>query len=505
MIDPNIVTRARAGAWLTEEFPALAPDWLPWQRWFGGKSRSIDTVVIEDVIWLPLETIPSALVVLDVRYARAEHDVVSNERYAMVVGFVDDPRGCPTIARLSWSPGLRVIEATTEGEVLHALLRGLKTDAPLHGERGGSIVYNDATGSAREALTAGPGGLPSVVPIGLEQSNTSARLGSTHVFKLFRRLEDGDNPQIEIGRFLLRTSFRAVPPLEGSLVYRGPRGDACALGAFEGWVDNQGDGWRYVLARLEQTTREPTIARALSEDMRILGTTTADFHVALASDAQLEAFAPEPITPLDCDTWIRQVRAQAERTCDLIQRHVAEWPEPVAAIARSLVGARDAVANRLDAIESRSHDTFQKIRIHGDFHLGQTLKTAAGFSIIDFEGEPVKPLSERRQKHCVLRDVASMVRSLDYAAATVRARRPDAGEDAVSVSSLRDVFVNAYRDRARARHVTFLPATPATLDAWLEVFELEKALYEVEYEVNNRPEWMHIPLRAARHLLVGTT
>jgi trehalose synthase-fused probable maltokinase len=268
-------------------------------------------------------------------------------------------------------------------------------------------------------------------------------------------------------------------------------------------VDNHGDGWRYVLAHLEQAAREPMAARELTEDLRILGTTTADLHVALASDANLEAFAPEPFTSSDRRAWLRQVLAQAERTFDLIEHQHVRWPEPVAVLGRSLLSARHTLAHQLEDIERRPHETFQKIRIHGDFHLGQTLKTPVGFSIIDFEGEPVKPLSERRQKQCALRDAAGMVRSLEYAAATLQARVPDAVKDSTSVSRLREAFVDGYRSRALASQATFLPSAPGALEALLQSFELDKALYEVEYEVNNRPEWVHIPLRAVVRLLTG--
>jgi trehalose synthase-fused probable maltokinase len=496
------VTRERIGVWLTEEFSTIARNWLPAQRWFGGKARRIEAVHVEDVIWLPPDTTMNGVVVLRVGYAGAERDAVSNERYAMVVGVVTDPKEHPTIAPLTWAPGLQVVEATTDGPVLLALLQGLVDDVPLRGERGGSIVYADATSAAR-TLVASDSPVPRVAPVGLEQSNTSVRIGATHVFKLFRRLEDGENPQLEIGRFLRRTPFRAVPPLEGSLVYLGPGGDKCALGALEGWVDNLGDGWRHVLAQLQRAWHEPEVARALTDDMRVLGATTADFHVALASDTQLPAFAPEPATPLDSDAWLWKVRAQAERTMALIERHIAHWPEPLAALGRPLLGAGERSANWLGAIENRPHEAFQKIRIHGDFHLGQTLKTTRGFAIIDFEGEPAKPLAERRQKHCVLKDVAGLVRSLDYAAATARPHAVIDRANGFAVSDLRQAFVGAYRARARAQHVTFLPPSPATVDEWLRVFELEKALYEVEYEVNNRPDWVHIPLGAVERLLGG--
>jgi trehalose synthase-fused probable maltokinase len=174
-------------------------------------------------------------------------------------------------------------------------------------------------------------------------------------------------------------------------------------------------------------------------------------------------------------------------------------------LAALALGARHQVTHRLGSRGIGSSDAFHRIRIHGDFHLGQTLRTSDGFAIIDFEGEPTKPLEARRQKQCALRDVAGMLRSIEYAVATVDAEAPTP-EPAPErpVGRLRDSFLGGYRSRALAQAPVFLPPTAEASNAWLAVFELEKALYEVEYEVNNRPSWVHIPLAAVGRLLTGT-
>ena len=252
--------RERITAWLFTELPAVAPAWLPLQRWFGGKSRAIDRVEVEDGLWLSFEPLCCALVVIEVRYAEAgTPETRGRERYAMVVGISSDARGCSTIGRIEWQPGLRAVEAGADGPTVLAVLQGFVSGEPVRGARGGLLTYGDVTPVATQAVM--PGGAedgavpPSVVPVGLEQSNTSVRLGSSQLFKLFRRLDDGENPQLEIGRFLAKTSFRSAPQLEGALTYRAPDGRVATLGLVEDWIANSGDGWRYVVAQLERAAR----------------------------------------------------------------------------------------------------------------------------------------------------------------------------------------------------------------------------------------------------------
>ncbi|MGE3578419.1 MAG: phosphotransferase, partial [Vicinamibacterales bacterium] len=489
--------RAGATAWLVEDLPRIAATWLPAQRWFGGKSRTIRAVRTEEVVWLPGDGIGSALVVLDVAYAdgptggRQDGDC-----YAVFITFVDTPHD-QVIGTLPETPTRHAVDGVTHPGALAALLRGLVTQQPCQGMFGGEIRYADGTGDARQLLAgAAP---PAVAPVGAEQSNTSVRVGTAHVFKLFRRLEAGEHPQLEFGRFLARVGFRSAPPLEGSLVFRARTGQVHALGALEGWIANQGDGWSYVTDQLRRAAGEIGHARALAPQMHALGETTATFHLALASDASVPAFAPEPVTPSDGRQALAHLVGQAERTWRLVEQQRHQWTGRDADAADAF---REAIRSALPGLGSERDlpGAFHRIRVHGDYHLGQTLKTESGFVLIDFEGEPTRPLVERRDKQCALKDVAGMLRSLDYAWAAAAGTGPSAGAQAVvSLAEARAAFLHGYHARARSGGATFLPPD-AGAERWTALFELEKALYEVAYEANNRPDWVGIPLGAAARL-----
>jgi maltose alpha-D-glucosyltransferase/alpha-amylase len=463
---------------------------------------------VEDLFWLSFEPVCCALLVVEVRYAEAGasgRERSGDERYALVVGIYDDARGCSTIGRIEWQPepGLLAVEAGTDGSAVLAVLQGFLSGEPVQGARGGLLTYADATHLAKLAVAPSGGGPPAVKPVGLEQSNTSIRLGSSHVFKLFRKLDEGENPQLEIGRFLAGTNFRSAPKLEGSLTYRAPDGRTATLGLLEDWIANGGDGWSHVVAQLERAARDGSGIDELAQDIFLLGATTADFHAALASDPSSEAFAPEPVTPADVHLWRAGLLAQADRAMALVERHHTQWPAEAGKLGRTLLRDRHDLTQRLTEEDLAPGYAFQKIRVHGDYHLGQTLKTEAGFALIDFEGEPARSLEERRQKQCALKDVAGMMRSFEYATQTVIERMGSAPGAPLSASGLRSAFVEGYLGRARTCGATFLPSAPDTVASWIRFFELEKALYEVEYEVNNRPAWVHIPLRGITRIQEG--
>lgn len=494
----------RITAWLFMELPVVVPAWLPLQRWFGGKSRAIDRVKVEDVLWLSFEPLCCALVIIEVHYAEAgTPESRSRERYAMVVRISSDARGCSTIGRIEWQPGLQAVEAGADGPAVLAILQGFVSGEPVRGARGGLLTYGDATPAAKQAVTPGGGEPSAVVQVGLEQSNTSSRLGSSHLFKLFRRLDEGENPQLEIGRFLAHTNFRSAPQLAGSLTYCAPNGHAATLGLLENWIANSGDGWRYVVAQLQRAAREGSGLEELGRDMFLLGTATADFHTALASDRSSEAFAPEPVTSADVHAWRSGLLAQADRAMALVERHHTRWSDEAEELGRSLLRGRVGLPKRLSGQDLGLGQAFQKIRVHGDYHLGQTLKTTEGFALIDFEGEPAKSLEDRRQKHCALKDVAGMMRSFEYATRTAIERTGSAPGATPPVSVLREAFIEGYLARARTDGAVFLPSAPDSVASWIGFFELEKAFYEVEYEVNNRPAWVHIPLRGVMQILQG--
>jgi trehalose synthase-fused probable maltokinase len=489
--------RDRLSRWLVDELPRHLPGWLVRQRWFGGKARAIARVEVRDVVWLPAAARPVAVVVADVHYDPAGGGI---DCWALLLGLADGPAE----AAIAPSPGgghAIVTDQAADGEVVRALLAGLLGDAPMPvGVRGGALVYADTTIDARQALSAAA--LP-VRPLGVEQSNTSVRIGTTHVFKLFRRVEPGEHPQLEFGRFLAQAGFRATPRLEGSLVYRGPDGQESAIGVLESWVANEGDGWHYLLARLDASRTDLDGRADLMADLVALGETTAAFHGALASETRLEAFVPEAASTADAAAWRQGMLDQAERTIELIGQRLPALPAESARLAEAVIASWPRAVPGPSA--PLSAPGFDRIRIHGDFHLGQTLRTPGGFVIIDFEGEPAKSLAARRRKQCALKDVAGMLRSLDYAAA---AAGLPAGDDAAAFAphdAMRHAFLEGYYAHTTRHGARFLPAAAEDCDAWTSLFELEKAWYEVEYELNNRPTWTHIPLVALSRLLASAS
>ncbi len=480
--------RDRLSTWFRQELPRHLPAWLPTQRWFGGKARVIDGIAVREVVWLPAAVRPVAVVVVEIAYTPAGSS--SPERSTLVLG-LEEAWTDTAIAPAPDGGGAWIADLAADGEAVRALLAGLAGGPAAGGVDGGVLVYADTTPAVRQMLAAAPP--PVVKPVGVEQSNTSVRMGATHVFKLFRRLEPGEHPQLEVGRFLAQAGFDAVPRLEGSLVYRGPDGQESALGALEGWVANEGDGWRHLLARLDACRQDGDVRADLYADLVSLGETTADFHAALATETRLDAFSPEAVTAGDTALWQQAVEAQAERTFALLGQRLSTLAPDDARRAEAVLAARHGTARRLPGLDEAA---FDRIRIHGDYHLGQTLRVPGGFVIIDFEGEPSKPLIERRQKQCALKDVAGMLRSLDYAAATADLAAGAEAAVAAPLTEMRQAFLEGYHAQAARRGGRFVPAAGDACDAWTGLFELEKALYEVEYELNNRPTWAHIPMAA---------
>jgi maltose alpha-D-glucosyltransferase/alpha-amylase len=495
----NVVARHapdRLSEWLARDFQSRVPPWLPSQRWFGGKARRISAVIAEDVVWLDSGDSPAALVITRIDYTDGS---AGPDRYALVMGIASGGTA-PADAVADSHGGATVVECGAAPATVQALLRALVDGTALVGSAGGAIVADDQAATLAEILRAAAP--PMVRPLSNEQSNTSVRVGGAHVFKLIRRLQAGVHPQLEIGRFLRRAAFRAAPPLEGSLTYRAADGGRYALGVVEGWVDNHGDGWNHVVARLESAARAGQAAEVLADDFCRLGTTTAEFHLAMASDRRDADFAPEPVTPEHRVAWRNQALEQTQRAVTLLERVVPRWPEPLRSRGNDLIAARVHVERRVAKLDAQARDNdFCLIRIHGDFHLGQTLKTADGYTLIDFEGEPVKPIAERRIRQCALKDVAGMLRSIEYAAAYVRARLPAAPAESLATVPLRRAFFDSYVAESRRRGALYLPATWVAISGLSALFELEKALYELDYEVNNRPDWIHIPLEAVTGLV----
>ncbi|OLD97140.1 MAG: hypothetical protein AUG80_12310 [Candidatus Rokubacteria bacterium 13_1_20CM_4_68_9] len=417
-------------------------EWLGHQRWFATKTRRIESVTIMDV--LPLASAAIAIAGVGLGGGAVDRYVVALGRGARAAaveitdGF-DDPLFCRALLDVI-GDGQRV-----DGE-----------SGALEGVRTAAFPASLAPGLAARR-------------IGAEQSNTSVVFGDVAIMKTFRRLADGINPEAEMTRFLTEHArFAHAPRLFGQLEYRRRDGSTATLAVVQELVPGARDGWEWLLDELRA-------GRAALDAIGRLGEVTGRLHQALAGGADHPDFAPEPITDADLRAWDAAVRDQVERAHTALgdSRGGLRVPDLIEALA----GLRGV----------------QKTRHHGDLHFGQTLRRADGdWMIIDFEGEPLRPLAERRRKHTPLRDVAGIVRSLAYAAASAQPAGGEAWLDRWQRDAV-DAFLSGYR--AVTIGARFTPTNETAFRRALAVFEIEKAAYEIVYEANNRPDWIAIPKR----------
>ncbi len=366
-----------------------------------------------------------------------------------------------------------------------------------------------------------------------EQSNTSIIYGRELILKLFRRLQTGENPDVEIGRFLTEVAqFRRIAPFLGEITITPARGEKTTVGMLQGLVANQGDGWQWFLDQLsgffesvsslpaprelpppgfiDKPQSPPEVLKyavTALEAAALLGRRTAEMHLALAIHTDDPAFAAEPFTPLDQSRDARRIEAQIMSTLDALKLKLPVLVDVVADDAALLLSRRRELIARAHAIETGPAEG-KRIRIHGDYHLGQTLRTGSDpgtgdFVLLDFEGEPARPLIERRQKQSPLKDVAGMVRSFSYAAhsginhflAEGNSETAPAPLSAWAIlwqNSVSSEFLKAYRVAIAANSDLIPP--PEQAQTLYTAYLLEKALYELLYELNNRPTWLRIPI-----------
>jgi maltose alpha-D-glucosyltransferase/alpha-amylase len=374
-----------------------------------------------------------------------------------------------------------------------------------------------------------------------EQSNTSITYGDRLILKIFRRQQPGPNPEREVDTYLTeKAGFDGIPPFGGSIEYESPGKGTFDFAALQGRVENEGDAWALTLEELERYYENCGLVSlpedidslaahdvvALSEkppsplaqdylgfsldSAARLGRRTAALHLALASPTDDPAFAPEPLTAAGIQSLLANLRENAARVFDVLRNNVVRLPDEMLDLAGLVLGRRKQI---LDSFHFDSNGDFQTVqtRIHGDYHLGHVLRVRSDYVILDFEGEPARPLAERRAKQSPLKDVASMLRSLSYAAYVsligYTARRPEDFDKLEPWAHLWELstsaaFLRAYREGASGAAV--LPASTDDLRALLAVHILDKALYELSYELNNRPGWARIPLIGILSLPVET-
>jgi maltose alpha-D-glucosyltransferase/alpha-amylase len=358
----------------------------------------------------------------------------------------------------------------------------------------------------------------------LEQSNTAVFFGNKLFLKGYRRMRVGTNPELELGRFLTDVSpFPNIAPILGAIEYCEPgEEEPITLVILQKFVENQGDLWTLILEHLGRMVTTPqattqgvgmSVASAVESAaadfhlgrMALLGRRVGEMHRALCATTGDARFDPEPVTAADVDAWKANVEREARQTFELVEKSMPGMPVAAREAVRPLLDRADRVLERIRAVRC-DLDGLAKTRFHGDLHLGQVLASQDDFVIVDFEGEPGRSLEERRAKSCVLRDVAGMLRSFSYAAYAA-AVKPEPGS---VLTPAAEQSLGAWEDGA-IRHflegyckataeVASVPSERASFDALLDLFLLEKALYELRYEIANRPDWVGIPLRGLLEL-----
>jgi maltose alpha-D-glucosyltransferase/alpha-amylase len=504
----------------------ILPEFLANQRWYADKGAKVDRVEPIDQAILPGPDLGWMVSLSRVRLA----DGTTGHAYQLPLEVSwetkdEDPLAGLLPFTLARARRLNRIGALHDGmvgggfsaAVARAIAEGL--DLPTLG--GGLLRFTPTQALEGQAIP----GPEAVERLGREGSHTSMRVGGEMVLKVYRRIEPGIHPDVEIGRFLADVAgFRNVPTLLGTLEYVDGEGQETALAVLQEFVRNQGDGWEFIQDHLKRHVERRALlpddgSERVGEDgapsaqamvlsrMETLGRRVAELHQALALDVADPAFRPEPVTIGDARHWVERAHAQSAEARTALRGVIANLPA-------DLAGQVEALLERWDEVEAAIDRPFPlpdglvKTRHHGDLHLGRVVVVRDDFHILDFEGTPLRGLADRRAKDCPLRDVATMARSFNYAAwATIFSLEDAQGEARVDLAALAaeweaealGAFMAGY-----GQGIAGCPSVPheaEALEGLLSLFTLEKALYEVSQEAAHRPNWLRIPIRGVARVV----
>jgi maltose alpha-D-glucosyltransferase/alpha-amylase len=523
------ITTALAEPWL-KQIESLLPAYIAQQRWFGGKSKTIRSARITSST--PIPAADAVIAFVELSFSDDSTDL-----YQLPLALLPESNATPIrkayprsiIATLNQAKDPQVLlDASASPAFRSALLRRILDDASTTSfdlTAGHSAALNP------EDLTNLPSRLGSA-----EQSNTSILYDQTAILKLFRRLPTGENPDVEVARFLTEVAhFPHIPAYLGDL-HR--TADGTTIAFLQAFAPNEGDGWAWTIDELGRfyesvancpaptpipapNLLDPAASTAELRDhaalyldaARLLGQRTAEMQIALTTPSSDLAFTPEPTSAAHLAEDRNRIAQQTTAAFTGLEAALPTLPAEIVPLAQSLLDAKSQLVARTQHLSGDPTVFGQRIRIHGDYHLGQLLRAQNDFLLVDFEGEPAKPLQARRQKQSPLRDVAGMLRSFSYAARsalnTFTQRYPEkyatlelwatAWENAVG-----NAFLLGYTSTINQSKLS--PAAQDAAQSMLSALLLEKALYELLYELNNRPTWLPIPLTGLLNLAqVATT
>ncbi|MGX9566030.1 maltose alpha-D-glucosyltransferase [Pseudomonas sp. CFBP 5748] len=496
----------------------ILPSWLQNRRWFAGKDSKIEKVNI----------------VYGVRFGDPQHPVLLSEidvtsagqtlRYQLPFGLLPEDQvgaALPQQLALSRVRRVRQVGLITDAFSLESFVR-----AVLQGMQSATVLpctEGELRFEPTEGLTAlNLGAEPEVRYLSAEQSNSSVVVGGSLVLKLIRKVASGVHPELEMSAYLTAAGFSNISPLLGSVIRRDAEGEDALLMIAQGYLSNQGDAWEWTQNNLERALRDE-LADAVSEQEQhynalgelkdfagMLGQRLGEMHQVLAKSTDDPDFAPQATNAKEAQAIGKDVAAQVENALRLLKQNQSQLSSTDQAMVARLLEHKKTVLGHIQELASKAVGGL-RIRVHGDLHLGQVLVIKGDAYLIDFEGEPARPLHERRGKHSPYKDVSGVLRSFDYAAAmAIHLNTVDSTADADAarqrvadryLKEAREAFVQAYRLAAASLAHEWKDAEGE--DAALALFGLEKAAYEVAYEAENRPAWLPVPLHGLYGLLSG--
>ncbi len=521
------------GDWLRQEISSLVgqiqPEYFKSKRWFGSKSRQISGYKVRDFELLDAGPDLLGLLLLEINYAEGEPEL-----YQLPLAFKPLDQVPPAItiqpdgaALVLHTPQGEVwaYDAFSEDPICRALYQNIY-DNSEYALQQGKLIFR----SLPDRLDSRD--LSSIKRISTEQSNTSIIYNNKFILKAFRKLSFGLNPDFEVPYYLSsETSFEYVPKVDGYFEYT-PRNEApVSMGVLQDFIPNEGDGYNVTLdyvrdfyirlkkyreenGRLDGDKAEPArrFAGDFPEVARRLGLITGEMHNALALPTEQEEFKPVQISPEDTGKWEKAITELIRRVIGSVNRQLPELSPDLQDLLKPVAASEQAYLQMAAGLDSLVKAGVHKTRYHGDYHLGQVLKTGPDFIILDFEGEPARTLEERRSKHSPLKDVAGLLRSFNYAAYAVLFEEWEHTADPTERAELeswaqewervaRQSFLEGY-SAATAHHngPRIIPADEAAFRGAVKIFELEKAFYELNYEFNNRPTWAPIPAKGLQRI-----
>jgi len=524
----------------------ILPGYLRVNRWFGGKARRIKSVRLREGLFMPAEESTEVYMVP----AQVEYADGDGETYVLVFSFASGVAAEKIIHEHPLAVVARCeTKAGTGAGILHdafVLERFCKKllEQMLRPQRrkgfGGTLVTSITKGRG-SVLKSIDGQLEATVLKG-EQTNTSVVYGKQFVLKFFRRLQPGVNPDLEMGRYLTRKGFAHLPPVLSALEYVEGGEAPMTMATLQGFVQNQGDAWGYTLGALDHYFEHVLVRRSDStpdpvcegsplrlvgeeippeaserigpylEAVRLLGQRTGEMHLLLSSATDESSFAPEPFSKLYQRALYQSMRTLTGKVVQLLRRQAKSLPEGAREAAHRVIDQKEQILKVFQSIMHHNVSAM-RTRCHGDYHLGQVLYTGKDFVMIDFEGEPARPISERRIKRSPLRDVAGMLRSFHYATHSALTTQEARGMTTMEATPYLEkmarfwqiwvsvAFLKGYLEVAHQG--SFLPREEDELRVLLDIYVLEKAVYELGYELNNRPGWVKIPLEGIEQILAS--